>query len=66
MIIDRRELEFFEEAMSHEHKNKRAKAMRKEMKSLNENRTYNLVNLPKRKKALKNKWVYRLKIENNL
>ena len=35
------------------------------MRSLNENHTYDLVKLPKGKKALKNKWVYRLKTENN-
>ena len=35
------------------------------MKSLNENHTYDLVKLPKGKRALKNKWVYRLKTENN-
>ena len=35
------------------------------MKSLNENHMYDLVKLPKGKKALKNKWVYRLKMENN-
>ena len=34
------------------------------MKSLNENHTYDLVKLPKRKRALKNKWVYRLNTEN--
>ena len=39
--------------------------MQEEMKSLNENHTYDLVKLPKGKRALKNKWVYMLKIENN-
>ena len=39
--------------------------MQKEMKSLCENHIYDLVKLPKAKKALKNKWSYRLKIENN-
>ena len=35
------------------------------MRSLLENHTYDLVKLPKEKKALKNKWVYKLKTENN-
>lgn len=35
------------------------------MNSLYENNTYELVNFPKGKKALKNKWVYRLKTEEN-
>ena len=39
--------------------------MQEEMKSLCENHTYDLVKLPKGKKALKNKWVYRMKAENN-
>ena len=39
--------------------------MQKEMKLLNENYTYDLVKLPKGKRVLKNKWVYRLKTENN-
>nr|GEX55919.1 retrovirus-related Pol polyprotein from transposon TNT 1-94 [Tanacetum cinerariifolium] len=36
--------------------------MVEEMESLKENHTYELVELPKGKKALKNKWVYRLKM----
>lgn len=39
--------------------------MQEEMKSLNDSNTYDLVKLSKGNKALKNKWVYRLKIENN-
>ena len=39
--------------------------MQEEMKSLNENHTYDLVKLLKGKRTLKNKWVYMLKTENN-
>ncbi|KAI5312737.1 hypothetical protein L3X38_041911 [Prunus dulcis] len=39
--------------------------MHEEMLSLHENHTYDLVNLPKGRRALKNKWVYRLKTEEN-
>ena len=35
------------------------------MNSLYQNDTFELVNLPKGKKALKNKWVYRVKTEEN-
>ena len=35
--------------------------MHEEMNSLNKNKTYDLVKLPKDKKALKNKWVFKLK-----
>lgn len=38
--------------------------MHQEMKSLHENHKYDLVKLHKGKKALKNKWVYNLNIEN--
>ena len=33
------------------------------MQSLQDNHTYELMKLPKRKRAFKNKWVYRLKYE---
>ena len=34
--------------------------MHEEMNSLNKNKTYNLVELPKGKKVLRNKWVFKL------
>ena len=39
--------------------------MQEEMRYLLENHTYDLVKLPKGKKTLKNKWVYKLKNGNN-
>ena len=39
--------------------------MQEEVISLPENHTFDLVKLPQGKKALRNKWVYRLKTENN-
>lgn len=39
--------------------------MEKELQFLQENHTYDLVKLPQGKKALKKKWVYRLKTKNN-
>ena len=39
--------------------------MQEEMDSLHKNHTYELVKLPKAKKALKNKWVYRIKQEEH-
>ena len=35
--------------------------MHEKMNSLNKNETYGLVELPKGKKVLKNKWVFKLK-----
>ncbi|CAL1369479.1 unnamed protein product [Linum trigynum] len=49
--------------MSHEDKEAWNKAMQEEMKSLQENHTYDLMKLPKGKISLKNKWVYKLKTE---
>ena len=40
-------------------------SMKEEMQSLIENQTYDLVELPKGRKALRNKWVFKLKNEEN-
>lgn len=63
LLTDGGEPENFQEAMSNDQKGKWLSAMQEELKSLLENHTYELVKLPKGKRALKNKWVYRLKIE---
>ena len=39
--------------------------MQEEVRSLLQNHTYDLVKLPQGKKAIRNKWVYRLKTKNN-
>ena len=51
--------------MADSHKVEWVKAMQEDMKSLHENHTYDLVELPKGRKALRNKWVYRLKNEES-
>ena len=51
--------------MTHDHKEKWLEAMNDEMRSLQDNHTYDLVKLPKGKRALKNKWVFRLKAEEH-
>ena len=65
MITDRGEPECYEEAMTHDKKKDWIKAMQEEIKSLHENKTYDLVQLPKGKRPLRNKWVYRLKTDEN-
>lgn len=56
----------YEEFFMDNHKEEWLKSMQEEMQPLHENSTYKLVDLPKGKRALKNKWVYKLKIgENN-
>ena len=61
LVTDGGEQESFEEGMEDEHKKKWIEAMEDEMKSLHENRTFKLVKLPKGKRALKNRWVLRIK-----
>nr|KYP73285.1 Retrovirus-related Pol polyprotein from transposon TNT 1-94 [Cajanus cajan] len=39
--------------------------MQDEMKSLHDNHTYDLVKLPKGKRALENMWIFRVKQESN-
>ncbi|GJY47001.1 retrovirus-related pol polyprotein from transposon TNT 1-94 [Tanacetum coccineum] len=61
----RGEPECYAEAMEDEHKKEWFEAMEDEMNSLHENNTFELVKLPKGKRALKNKWVYKLKTEEH-
>ena len=65
MLTDGGEPETYQEAILHESKKEWVKAMQKEVRSLLENRTYDLEKLPQGKKALINKWVYKLKTESN-
>ena len=61
LLTDEGELESFEEAKKDAHNKKWLHAMQDEMDSLHVNHTYELTKLPKGKKALQNKWVYKLK-----
>ena len=65
MFTDEGEPQSYQEAVSHEHNEEWMDAMQEEMNSLHENNTYELVMLAAGKKALKNKWVFRLKIDEN-
>ena len=55
MLTDEGEPQHYQEAVSHEHSEEWMEAMQEEMKSLLENHTYELVELPAGKRALKNK-----------
>ena len=59
------EPESFEEARTHADNDKWMLAMKSEMESLLKNDTYELVEPPKDRKALKNKWVFKLKRDEN-
>ena len=61
MITEEEEPKCFQEVQSHKDKQSWFKVVHEEMNSLNMNKTYDLVELPKCKKALKNKWVFKLK-----
>ena len=62
-MTDSHEPEFFEEAMQVETRNKWEQGMDEEVDSLVRNQTWDLVKFPVEKRALQNKWVYRLKEE---
>ena len=55
MLAKEWEPKSFQEVQSHKDKQSWLKAMHEEMNSLNKNKTYDLVELPKGKKVLKNK-----------
>ena len=61
LLTDGGKPDCFEEAMESEQKKEWLEAMEDEMKSLRDNHTFDLVKLPEGKRALKNRWVYRVK-----
>ena len=64
LLIDSSEPECYEEAKKVDTKKKWEQGMKEEMDSLVNNHTWDLVQLPRRKRALQNKWVYKLKEED--
>jgi hypothetical protein len=63
-LTDSGEPECYEEAMQVDTKRKWEQSMKEEMDSLVNNHTWDLVQFPVGKRALKNKWVYKLKEED--
>ena len=61
LLTNEGEPESFQEAQTYKDKSSWMKSMQEEMDSLQKNNTYMLVKLPKGKKSLRNKWVYKLK-----
>ena len=64
LMTDSGEPECYEEAMQVETRKKWEQGLDEEMDSLVRNQTLDLVKLPTEKRALQNKWVYRLKEED--
>ena len=65
LLTDGGEPECYAEAMQVEDSVKWELAMKEEMNSLEKNQTWVLTKLPEGKKALQNKWVYRVKEEHD-
>ena len=65
MLTDGGELECYDEALQNENSSKWELAMKDEMDSLLGNQIWELTELPVGKKALHNKWVYRIKNEHD-
>ena len=65
MLSDGIEPKNYQEVLLHDEKKEWLRAMYEEMKSLHKNNTYELMGLPKGKRALKNKWVLKRKLEPN-
>jgi hypothetical protein len=63
LLTDEGEPNCFQEACKVENNKEWKKAMEEEMGSLLENKTWELVKLPKGRRALQNKWVYMIKHE---
>ena len=61
LLTNEGEPECYDEAIADKHRERWLSAMQDEMDSLHENYTYDLVELPKGKRALRNKWVYKVK-----
>ena len=64
LLIDVGEPECYDEAVSVDTKIQWESAMKDEMDSLLQNKTWDLCKLPTGKRDLQNKWVYRLKEED--
>ena len=65
LLTDGGELECYDEALQDENSSKWELAMKDEMDSLLGNQTWELAELSEGKKALHNKWVYRMKNEHD-
>ena len=63
LLTDEGEPEFFDEALQVEDSTKWEQAMNDEMNSLEKNNTWVLTELPTGKRALLNKWVFKIKAE---
>ena len=65
LLFDGGEPKNYQEIILHDEKKQWLRAMHEVMKSLHKNNTYELMELPKGKRALKNKWVPKRKPEPN-
>ena len=61
LLIEEGKLECFDEAMTDTHKKESFNDIQEEMESLHESHTHKLTEFPKGKRALRNKWLYKVK-----
>ena len=64
MLTNDGEHSSFQEAKEYENVYKWKKGMDEEMKSLNKNKTWEIVDVPPRRNVVGNKWVYKVKNNN--
>ena len=65
LIADTEEPQNYRQVLTNNDQEEWEKVMQDEIKSLHENYTYDLVELPKGKRALRCKWVFKFKTEEN-
>ena len=65
MLLDHDEPTNYEEAMMSPDFTKWLEAMKSEMGSMYENKVWTLVDLPNDRQAIKNKWIFKTKIDTN-
>lgn len=65
LLIDEGEPDCFQDVQNNANKDNWLKAMQEEMDSLHKNHTYDLVERPKGKRVLQNKWIFKLKTSEN-
>ena len=65
LLFDGGDPENYQKVLLHDEKKEWLRAMHEEMKSFHKDNTYELMELPKGKRALKNKWVLKRKPEPN-
>ena len=65
MLTNEEKPKNYDKAMFDKHRERWLQAMQDELNSLHENKIFELVKLIKGKRALKNKWVFKIKVNKS-